>query len=84
MIGTAQSAQGRSLASRGWLAIVVLGLMVLGLGVAPAFAADAQGTKIEKKKDAADKAATLSVGKSALDEIKVPEIKTAGDEPKKP
>ena len=106
MIGTAQSAQGRSRASRGWFAALVLGMTALGLGAAPAFAAvdpaASEHTAITKKKDGlSDKAGTLAdtavekkkdgaldkdaaLFKSDLDGIKSPEIKTAGDERKKP
>jgi hypothetical protein len=66
MIGTAQSVQGRSRASRGWLAALALGV-ALAFGAGTASAATRPVTDpagIGKKKDGlSEKAATLSSDK---------------------
>jgi hypothetical protein len=70
MIATAQSVQGRSRASRGWLAALALGV-ALAFGAGSALAADqpiANHAGIAKKKDGlSEKAATLSNDKAKKD-----------------
>jgi hypothetical protein len=66
MIGTAQSVQGRSRASRGWLAALALGVaLAFGAGTASAATHPVTGPAgIGKKKDGLfEKAATLSSDK---------------------
>jgi hypothetical protein len=69
MIGTAQGVQGRSRASRGWLAALALGV-ALAFGAGSAFAGDAlvADQSIAKKKDGlSDKAATAVNDKAKKD-----------------